>query len=170
MYSTWLPCLVGDKEHYFIVTAITSLVFKNLLVIFAVLLTHFEVIHAKVFLLWCKEPSSKEHYEGQNVVFCNTLEACFNSSSQANATVHRMRICQENQEKNSCILFLINALWILSLLSMVASARLHKIANYMRFFKASNRFLCFSTDPVVHRSVGTLTSRRKATVTKMKNT
>ena len=150
--SIWLPCVVGDKPHTFIMSAIISFTYKNLLFILAVFLTYYDIIDVNVFLFWCKELSIANDYKARNLTLCYGLQSCF--AETKNDTRQKIRICRGDLEKNSYTLILCNMLWLFSILSVLAAVKLHKKSNHVNLYKSTGTFLWFfKTKPVVHRSL-----------------
>ena len=158
--SIWLPCVVGQRPYMFILPAIASLAFKNLLFITAVILNHYKVIEINVFVLWCVDET--KFYEAQNITVCHSLQSCFTDITWSATTEQKVRVCQESQDDNLVFfaLYILTGLYLLSIFSAIASFKLDKITDYTKFYQATKTFLGYESDPVVHRSlVFTLASK-----------
>ena len=77
--SMWLPCVVGDKRYTFITSAMVSLVYKNVMILFAGFMCYFNVITTNIFLLWCADSSMEDIYRGRYMHLCYSLSDCFES-------------------------------------------------------------------------------------------
>ena len=152
--SIWLPCVVGQRPYTFILSAVTSLAFKNLLFILAVLLNHLQVIEINVFLLWCVDAAKTKIYEARNITVCHSLQTCFENTTNT-FEEQRIRVCHESPDENLVFLAInvLTGLCVLSMLSAIASFKLDKIIDHERFYQSTKTLFCFKTRPVVHRSL-----------------
>ena len=149
--SVWLPCVVGSKPFTFSLSSTISLFYKNFLFLLAILLNYFQVIQINVFLFWCVDLSKIAVYEAKNLTICHSFLSCFNSTG-GTTTEQKICVCHENQ--NVDFLFVsLTVLNVLSLLSVIASVNLENCTDYVYLYKSTKSFLCFPTNPVVHRSL-----------------
>ena len=66
--SLWLPCVVGRGSFTFFLSSMISLIFKNLLLLFALVgFLISESTQTNVFLLWCVNQNSKDIYKNRNI-------------------------------------------------------------------------------------------------------
>ena len=87
------------------------------------------------------------------MTFCYGLQSCFRTT-ESNTKVQEIRICMEGRQEIvtlSVILFI--ALWTFSIFSLIASAKLRRNSDNVKFYNSTKHFLGFDTDPVVHRSL-----------------
>ena len=77
----------------------------------------------------------------------NTTVASFNSSE---AGVQKIRQCDEDETLFTVLLLAVVV--VFNLASLLASLRLNKIINYVKLYKKSKTFLCWQTQPILHRS------------------
>ena len=77
----------------------------------------------------------------------NTTVFCFDDSEEG---IQKVRQC--DPDETAFRLALLSILILLNLMSLLASLKLRKIINYVSLYKASRTFLCFETEPVLHRS------------------
>ena len=92
-------------------------------------------------------------YETRNLTICYSLANCFNNTFTRGAKIeHKIRVCTENQSEEFLLIFLV-LLNFLSVSSVIASVKLENLTDYMYFYKSTKKFLCFPTNPVVHRSL-----------------
>ena len=152
IYSLWLPSVVGDDQsNTFLVSTISTLVMKTLIV--AVALTYAflgvqEQIHPHPFLLWCEEEWTEE--SSRNLTICSNVTSCFVFYEEEQVT-QKLRLC--SPEETTLWILLILALILSNCLSLAASVRLNMISNYVVMYKATHKFLwCFPSDPILHRS------------------
>ena len=140
--------MVGTGSYTFLLSSFISIVYKNLLFLFAVLLNHNEVLNINVFLFWCVNQNKTEIFEARNLTLCHSLPTCF-----SNTTEQKIRICQGNENYDFFFYSLI-LLFFFSLLSVIASIKLENFTSYINFYESTGTFLYFfETKPVVHRSL-----------------
>ena len=147
--SIWLPCIVGDKPYMFIKSAMISLVYKNVLFLCAGFLCYYDIVRTNFFLLWCTDMSNKEIYEARNMTICYSLSSCFDNT-ESSTTEQKIRICGPEGNNPSSFLVVILAC---SIVSLLASFKLHKISDHLNMYKTSRKYFLFDTDPVVHRAL-----------------
>ena len=147
--SMWLPSVVGDERYTFITSAMVSLVYKNVMILFAGFMCYFSVIITNIFLLWCADSSMEDIYRERYMHLCYSLSDCFESSW--NETNQKVRICDQGTGNNPASLFIV--VLAFSVVSLVASFKLHKKSDHLNMYQSSKTFLSFECDPVAHRSL-----------------
>ena len=73
--------------------------------------------------------------------------------SDSGDILHKFRLCEDKKFEDGLRLIFLNIVFISSLLSVFSAYKLHQIGNFYSLFKKSKSFLCFSTRPVIHRSL-----------------
>ena len=160
--SIWLPCVVGSTSNMFLTSALASIASKVVLLVVAVLLTHFKVIETNVFLLWCHDPPTaeakvREHNESN---FSWSLEMCQEPSinytscyTEESELSQKVRVCAPPETEVLFRLVLLLVVFASTREAYLAVFKLHGISNYYTLWEKTRRFLCFPTEQVVHRSL-----------------
>lgn len=150
--ATWLPCVVGNKPYTFLISAVSSLVFKNFLFLVAILLNYYKAIHVNVFLFWCVDSAEMGLYKERTLTPCYSMQSCFDFSKR-NSTEQKIRVCHESQNDDFVMVYIYVLLYFMSLSSGIAVVTLDKLTDFEEFYKSTRTFLGFPTNPVVHRSL-----------------
>ena len=146
LYSLWLPSIIGEHPKTFIISAITTLVTKLLMLIVSVLYSLSGVqlfIHPRPFLLYCA--NEWDLADVGNLTLCSFSEnnpkyaSCFNSTENI---TQKLRVCDGNEWTLQIGIFL--TLMITNSLSLAASIQLNRITNYVTLYKVSKSFLWHS--------------------------
>ena len=160
IFALWLPSIIGHHPYSFLVSAITTLVTKVLLLLmglFYALSGLHQHINPHPTLLWCEDLDKWEEENIDNLTLCtfqgnyttNITEKCFNSGEEG---VQKLRICDPEDEFTFRIIITI-AFIVSNFLSFVASMWLNKISDYLQLYQATKTFLwIFTSKPVIHRS------------------
>ena len=160
IFALWLPSIIGHHPYSFLVSAITTLVTKVLLLLmglFYALSGLHQHINPHPTLLWCEDLDKWEEENIGNLTLCtfqgnyttNITDKCFNSGEEG---VQKLRICDPEDEFTFRIIITI-AFIVSNFLSFVASMWLNKISDYLQLYQATKTFLwIFTSKPVIHRS------------------
>ena len=171
VYSLWLPSIIGESPKTYLVSAITSLVIKVLILAVALFCAFSgvqEFIHPRPIILWCQDKWDEESVG--NLTFCTfggnhpdpTITKCFDSSVEGK---QKLRVCDENEQTLRIGLFI--ALTVSNILSLAASLWLNRISNYVQLYKETKKllwrsvqqnfvnFYCISFSKNLKRLVGT---------------
>ena len=89
------------------------------------------------------------------ITFCQIPAARFKScwSPNERGLNQKIRICGEGQQEIYFKLALFFLVLISTVLSGLASYHLHKVSDYKMLYESTKTFLCWSSQPVVHRSM-----------------
>ena len=143
LYSLWLPSIIGEHPKTFIVSAITTLVTKLLMLIVSVLYSLSGVqlfIHPRPFLLYCVD--EWDQADVGNLTLCSfsgNYTSCFNSTENI---TQKLRVCDGNEWNLQIGIFF--TLMITNSLSLAASLQLNRITNYVTLYKVTKSFLWHS--------------------------
>ena len=133
LYSLWLPSIIGEHPKTFIISAITTLVTKLLMLIVSVLYSLSGVqlfIHPRPFLLYCVD--EWDQADVGNLTLCSfsgnnpNHTACFDSTEDI---TQKLRVCDDNEWTLQISIFFI--LMVTNSLSLAASLQLNRITNYV---------------------------------------
>ena len=80
---------------------------------------------------------------------CYSLSDCFDSSW--NEASQKIRICDQGTGNNPASLFIV--VLAFSVISLVASFKLHKKSDHLNMYLSSKTFFSFNCDPAAHRSL-----------------
>ena len=145
--SLWLPSVVGDHPKLFIVSAVSNLVTKILILIVALTYAFLGAqkhINRHPFVFWCEQNWAEE-----KMTTC-TFAGCFNSSD---VFLQKLRRCGSSEEETSIRATILLVLILSNSASLAASLWLNRIKNYVNLFKATRNLLgCIPTTPIIHRS------------------
>ena len=148
LYSLWLPSIIGEHPKTFIISAITTLVTKLLMLIVSVLYSLSGVqlfIHPRPFLLYCVD--EWDQASAGNLTLCTfsgenpTNTSCFDLNGNDTIT-QKLRVCDGNEWTLQISIFL--TLMVTNSLSLAASLQLNRITNYVTLYKVSKSFLWHS--------------------------
>ena len=147
LYSLWLPSIIGEHPKTFIISAITTLVTKLLMLIVSVLYSLSGVqlfIHPRPFLLYCVD--EWDQADVGNLTLCSfsgnnpqNYTSCFDSTGNI---TQKLRVCDENEWNLRIGIFF--TLVITNSLSLAASLQLNRITNYVTLYKVTKSFLWHS--------------------------
>ena len=146
LYSLWLPSIIGEHPKTFIISAITTLVTKLLMLIVSVLYSLSGVqlfIHPRPFLLYCV--NEWDQADVGNLTLCSfsgnnpNYTSCFNSTENI---TQKLRVCDGNEWTLRIGIFF--TLMVTNSLSLAASLQLNRITNYVTFYKVTKSFLWHS--------------------------
>ena len=148
LYSLWLPSIIGEHPKTFIISAITTLVTKLLMLIVSVLYSLSGVqlfIHPRPFLLYCVD--EWDQASAGNLTLCTfsgenpTNTPCFDWNGNDTIT-QKLRVCDGNEWTLQISIFL--TLVVTNSLSLAASLQLNRIRNYVTLYKVTKSFLWHS--------------------------
>ena len=147
LYSLWLPSIIGEHPKTFIISAITTLVTKLLMLIVSVLYSLSGVqlfIHPRPFLLYCVD--EWDQADVGNLTLCSfsgnnpqNYTSCFNSTGNI---TQKLRVCDDNEWTLQFGIFF--TLVVTNSLSLAASIQLNRITNYVTLYKVTKSFLWHS--------------------------
>ena len=147
LYSLWLPSIIGEHPKTFIISAITTLVTKLLMLLVSVLYSLSGVqlfIHPRPFLLYCVD--EWDQADVGNLTLCSfsgnnpqNYTSCFNSTGNI---TQKLRVCDGNEWTLQISIFF--TLVVTNSLSLAASLQLNRITNYVTLYKVSKSFLWHS--------------------------
>ena len=150
--STWLPCVVGNKSHTFITSAIVSLVNKILILVMAVLVVEWNIVDTNVFLVWCKENVTSDHDDlFHRIKPCYNISSCMKSGDDG--LVQKVRVCGDQFSEMLVRICLFSIILVTTLLSTLAAYKLHKISDYETFYERTKTFMGKKTEQFVHHSL-----------------
>ena len=165
IFGLWIPSVVGRQNNVFIISALTNLVMKMVILGIAVgvaLSGNQGAVHKNPFLLWChREGDGTSLEEGGNIRSCSfSNNSCFQFNTDANSTGNEERILQKRRvcgTPGEEVLFfwsLFVALLASNVISAASTWMLHKISDYEELFHVSKKWLgIVKTEPIVHRSL-----------------
>ena len=143
LYSLWLPSIIGEHPKTFIISAITTLVTKLLMLIVSVLYSLSGVqlfIHPRPFLLYCVD--EWDQADVGNLTLCSfsgNYTSCFGSTENI---TQKLRVCDGNEWTLQISIFF--TLVVTNSLSLAASLQLNRITSYVTLYKVSKSFLWHS--------------------------
>ena len=171
--AIWVPCVVGDKPHTFLVTALVSRLVRTLALVGTLLLYKFnfpEFLQKRTILLFCAPRDTLTSLGINTTSICPGSE-CFQfcSPNATDCLERRFREC--NDDDSLFFAILLSVLAMFSILSLLATFRLKQLSNYEKIFQVSRTALpccsptnednsklrlcypCFPFKPILHRSV-----------------
>ena len=138
--------IIGEHPKTFIISAITTLVTKLLMLIVSVLYSLSGVqlfIHPRPFLLYCVD--EWDQADVGNLTLCSfsgnnrSYTSCFDSSGNI---TQKLRVCDGNEWTLQISIFF--TLMATNSLSLAASLQLNRITNYVTLYKITKSFLWHS--------------------------
>ena len=139
LYSLWLPSIIGEHPKTFIISAITTLVTKLLMLIVSVLYSLSGVqlfIHPRPFLLYCVD--EWDQADVGNLTLCSfsgNYTSCFDSTENI---TQKLRVCDGNEWTLQISIFF--TLMVTNSLSLAASLQLNRITNYVTWHSVQHSF------------------------------
>ena len=170
--AIWVPCVVGDKPHTFLVTALVSRLVRTLALVATLLLYKFKFpafLQKRTILLFCA-PQDTLTSLGLNITSIYPGSECFQfcKNDTTDCLDHRFRSCEDD---SFFFVTLISVLAFSSVFSFLATFRLKHLSNYNKLFQVSRTALpccsptqdnssrvrlcypCCPFEPILHRSV-----------------
>ena len=167
--ALWVPCIVGEKPHTFLITALVSRLVRTLALVATLLLYKFNFpafLQTRTTLLFC---APKDTLTSLTLAPTCLWLQCF-QFCQTNATDCLDRRFRECKDDAFFLAILASVLAFSSIVSLLTTLRLKQLANYSKLFQVSRTALpccspvqdstklrlcypCCPFEPILHRSV-----------------
>ena len=167
--ALWVPCVVGEKTHTFLITALVSRLVRTLALVATLLLYKFNFpayLQTRTILLFCAPNKTLTSLKlTPTCVWSQCFQFC--QSNETDCLDRRFRTCEDD---SFFLVILASVLAFSSIVSLLATLRLKQLANYSKLFQVSRTafpccspvqdtsrlrlcYPCCPFEPILHRSV-----------------